>query len=100
MEKIGMGSHIVKKSDYLCGIKYWVQWLPIGYKPRFEVFIYAGTQLDIGIHWFHSRRDPKIFISKNVYQLNNHGFYPFVLDIKRIDAYCEEQGFRPPDQGA
>lgn len=95
-----MGSHIVKKSDYLYGIKHWVQWLPIGHVPRFEVFVYAGTQHDVGVHWFYSRRNPKLFISKNIYQLNVYGFHPFILDLARISAYCDEQGWRPPDQGA
>lgn len=91
-----MDQPIIKKSDHLMGIKVWAQWFPAPRVPRFELFIYAGSQPDLGLHWFYSKRNPNLLISKNLYQLNTLGFHAFVLDIKRIEEYCESRGFLKP----
>ena len=90
-------SPIVKKSDYLLGVKYWALWFPPERVPHYEVFVYFGTQIDTGLHWFHARNNPKIFVSRNIYQLNTHGFYPFVLDFRKIDEYCQSRGYKSPN---
>lgn len=87
-------SPIIKKSDYLYGVKHWVQWFPLGRIPRYEVFVYFGTQPDTGLHWFYARRNPKVFVHRSIHQLNAFGFCAFVLDIKKVDEYFESQGLR------
>ena len=74
----------ITPGTHLAGIRYWAQWKPIGYKPRFDVYEFIGSYPDIGSYVFKLKKDNTVIISKAFGQLNTNGFIPFCYDTKKI----------------
>jgi hypothetical protein len=79
-----VSSKIIKKEDFLLGVRTWVQHYNHG---GFELFTYIGKS-EGGVYFFQSRTQGTI-IAKTVYQLNQFGFGPFVIDTERIEDAME-----------
>lgn len=82
--------NVIKKEDYLFGIRHWMQ-VYQNRIPYYDVFRYVGVNHHTGIYYFQSVRT-KALIGKGFYQLNKNGFVPFCLDWKRVESYLDSQG--------
>lgn len=82
-----MSTVTVVPERYLYGVHYWAQWYAHK-KPQFEVFEYEGRSAD-GAYYFFRARVGGYRITKFFQQLNAHGFYPFMLDLKQGEAWLD-----------
>lgn len=93
---MGKVNQFKDSKERLGGVKYWAQWFPLGRKPQYELFVYVGSNPDIGQYYFAYYKNPKVLICKNIYQLTRElGFRPFVLETEELAKYANVHRIGP-----